>query len=275
LHFQRLRLSGFKSFVEPTEFRIEPGLTGVVGPNGCGKSNLLEALRWVMGANSAKAMRGAGMDDVIFAGSGGRPGRNHAEVTLTIDNADDTAPAAFGRPPVLEVVRRIDRGAGSTYRVNGKEVRARDVQLLFADASTGANSPALVRQGQISELIAAKPQNRRLILEEAAGVAGLHTRRHEAELKVRAAESNLERLDDVARELESSLGRLKREARQAERYKRLAAQIRVLQGALLHARWSEAREALERIDAEAQALGADAERTTRAAAAGSGAQAAA
>ena len=198
VQFQRLRLSGFKSFVDPTEFRIEPGLTGVVGPNGCGKSNLLEALRWVMGANSAKAMRGGGMDDVIFAGSGARPSRNHAEVTLTIDNADRAAPAAFNDHPVLEVVRRIDRGEGSTYRINGREVRARDVQLLFADASTGANSPALVRQGQISELIAAKPQNRRRILEEAAGVSGLHTRRHEAELRLRAAEANLARLDDVA-----------------------------------------------------------------------------
>ncbi len=267
MHFQRLRLSGFKSFVDPTDFRIEPGLTGVVGPNGCGKSNLLEGLRWVMGANSAKAMRGEGMDDVIFAGSGGRPGRNHAEVTLTIDNADDTAPVAFGRHPVLEVVRRIDRGAGSTYRVNGQEVRARDVQLLFADASTGANSPALVRQGQISELIAAKPQNRRLILEEAAGVSGLHTRRHEAELKVRAADVNLERLDDLVRELESSLGRLKREARQAERYKKLAAQIRALQGAVLHARWAEAAETLARIDQEAMTVGAETERATRAAAA--------
>ncbi len=271
MHFQRLRLSGFKSFIDPTDFRIEPGLTGVVGPNGCGKSNLLEALRWVMGANSAKAMRGSGMDDVIFAGSGGRPGRNHAEVMLTIDNADFSAPAALGRHPVLEVVRRIDRGAGSTYRVNGKEVRARDVQLLFADASTGANSPALVRQGQISELIAAKPQNRRLILEEAAGVSGLHSRRHEAELKVRAAESNLERLDDLARELDATLGRLKREARQAERYKKLAAQIRALQGAVLHARWSEARDALARIDAEALHVGSEAEQATRAAAAASAA----
>ena len=183
MHFTRLRLSGFKSFVEPTEFRIEPGLTGVVGPNGCGKSNLLEALRWVMGASSAKAMRGEGMDDVIFAGSGGRPGRNHAEVTLTVDNADRTAPARFSEEPVLEVTRRIDRGAGSSYRINGAEARARDVQLLFADASTGANYPALVRQGQISELIAAKPQNRRRILEEAAGVSGLHNRRHEAQLQ--------------------------------------------------------------------------------------------
>ena len=157
MHFQRLRLSGFKSFVDPTEFRIEPGVTGIVGPNGCGKSNLLEALRWVMGANSAKAMRAGGMDDVIFAGSGNRASRNHAEVTLTIDNAARKAPPAFNDAPVLEVVRRIDKGAGSTYRINGREVRARDVQLLFADASSGSNSPALVRQGQISELIAAKP----------------------------------------------------------------------------------------------------------------------
>ena len=251
MHFQKLRLSGFKSFVEPTEFRIEPGLTGVVGPNGCGKSNLLEALRWVMGANSAKAMRAGGMDDVIFAGSGTRPSRNHAEVTLTIDNSDRTAPAQFADDPVLEVVRRIDRGAGSTYKVNGREQRARDVQLLFADASTGANSPALVRQGQISELIAARPQNRRMILEEAGGVSGLHTRRHEAELRLRAAEANLARLDDVARELETALARLKREARQADKYKRLAAEIRALQGALHFARWRDAGAALARAQGEA------------------------
>src|SRR5579875_380312 len=187
MRFQRLRLSGFKSFVEPTEFRIEPGLTGIVGPNGCGKSNLLEALRWVMGANSAKAMRAEGMDDVIFAGASNRPSRNHAEVKLEIDNGDRRAPPQFNEHPVLEVVRRIDRGAGSTYRVNGVEVRARDVQLLFADASTGANSPALVRQGQISELIGAKPSNRRRILEEAAGVSRLHTRRHQADLRLNEA----------------------------------------------------------------------------------------
>jgi chromosome segregation protein len=253
LHFQRLRLSGFKSFVDPTEFRIEPGVTGVVGPNGCGKSNLLEALRWVMGANSAKAMRAGGMDDVIFAGAANRPSRNHAEVALTIDNASRRAPAAFNDHPVLEVVRRIDRGEGSTYRINGREVRARDVQLLFADASTGSNSPALVRQGQISELIAAKPQNRRMILEEAAGVSGLHSRRHEAELRLRAAESNLARLEDVARELEATLGRLKREARQAERYKKLSAEIRALQGAVLYARWAEAKSSAERLGAEAAA----------------------
>ncbi len=253
MHFQRIRLAGFKSFVEPTEFRIEPGVTGVVGPNGCGKSNLLEALRWVMGANSAKAMRADGMDDVIFAGAANRPGRNHAEVSLTIDNADRRAPAAFNDHPVIEVVRRIDKGEGSTYRINGREVRARDVQLLFADASTGSNSPALVRQGQISELIAAKPRNRRLILEEAAGVSGLHSRRHEAELRLRAADTNLTRLDDVARELETNLAKLKREARQAERYKKLSAEIRTLQGAVLYARWAEAKAAAERLVFEAQA----------------------
>jgi chromosome segregation protein len=266
VHFQRLRLSGFKSFVDPTEFRIEPGLTGIVGPNGCGKSNLLEALRWVMGANSAKALRAGGMDDVIFAGSGARASRNHAEVQLTIDNAEHRAPASFNDHPVLEVVRRIDRGAGSTYRINGREVRARDVQLLFADASTGSNSPALVRQGQISELIGAKPQNRRMILEEAAGVSGLHSRRHEAELRLKAAEANLARLDDVARELESALNRLRREARQAERYKKLSAEIRTLQGAVLYARWNEAREAAERLTAEANAAVRAVEETARAAA---------
>jgi len=263
VQFQRLRLAGFKSFVDPIEFRIEPGLTGVVGPNGCGKSNILESLRWVMGATSAKAMRGDGMDDVIFAGSGTRPSRNHAEVSITIDNAGRTAPAAFNHESVIEVTRRIDRGQGSTYRINGREVRARDVQLLFADASTGANSPALVRQGQISELIAAKPQNRRRILEEAGGVSGLHTRRHEAELRLRGAETNLTRLDDVSRELETNLARLKREARQAERFKTISAEIRSLQSAALYARWTQARDQLEAAERDAGAALRDAEMAMR------------
>ena len=266
LQFQKIKLSGFKSFVDATEFRIDPGLTGIVGPNGCGKSNLLEALRWVMGATSAKAMRGAGMDDVIFAGSDKRTSRNWAEVTLTIDNADRLAPQPFTDQPMLEVARRIDRGAGSSYRINGKEVRARDVQLLFADASTGANSPALVRQGQISELIGAKPQNRRRVLEEAAGVSGLHTRRHEAELRLTAAESNLSRLDDIARELDTALSRLKREARQAEKYKKISAEIRALQKSIIHAKWQEARAALEAATTDMQAQSLRVEETTRAAA---------
>ncbi len=267
MQFQRLRLVGFKSFVDAAEVQIESGLTGVVGPNGCGKSNVLESLRWVMGANSAKAMRGQGMDDVIFAGAAGRPPRSHAEVSLTIDNAQRRAPQPFTDSPVLEVSRRIDRGQGSTYRINGKEVRARDVQLLFADASTGANSPALVRQGQISELIAAKPQNRRRILEEAGGVAGLHTRRHEAELRLKAAETNLERLDDIGRELETALNRLKREARQAEKYKKISAEIRALQAALLFVRWNDARLAAEAAAAELRAADATVAETTTAAAA--------
>ena len=182
MKFTRLRLSGFKSFVEPTDLLIEPGLTGVVGPNGCGKSNLLEALRWVMGESSYKSMRASGMDDVIFSGTAQRPSRNMAEVVVTMSNADRSAPPQHNDSEVIEISRRIEREAGSAYRINGRDVRARDVQLLFADASTSARSPALVRQGQIGEIINAKPQARRLILEEAAGITGLHTRRHEAEL---------------------------------------------------------------------------------------------
>jgi chromosome segregation protein len=183
LHFTRLRLNGFKSFVDPTELVIREGLTGVVGPNGCGKSNLLEALRWVMGENRPTAMRGAGMEDVVFAGTRTRGARAFAEVALTVDNTDRRAPAGFNDSDSLDVVRRITRDAGSAYRINGREARARDVQMLFADASTGAHSPALVRQGQISELISAKPKARRRVLEEAAGISGLYQRRHEAELR--------------------------------------------------------------------------------------------
>ena len=230
----RLRVVGFKTFVEPTDFLIEPGLTGVVGPNGCGKSNLVEALRWVMGESSHKNMRASGMDDVIFSGSGGRPARNSAEVQLTIDNADRLAPAAFNGDDQLEVSRKIERESGSTYRVNGREVRARDVQLLFADAATGARSPALVRQGQINEIISAKPQTRRRILEDAAGIAGLHARRHEAELRLNAAEDNLVRVEDVLREIEAQIESLRKQSRQAGRYKAASVEIRRLE-ALLHA----------------------------------------
>lgn len=237
LVFNQIKLAGFKSFVEPTDFHIEPGLTGIVGPNGCGKSNLLEAIRWVMGANSAKAMRAAGMDDVIFNGTKTRPGRNQAHVTLTIDNSARIAPPAFNDDDILEVMRIIKKGGGSKYKINGKTVRAKDVQLLFADASTGANSPALVRQGQISELIAAKPSNRRRILEEAAGISGLHTRRHEAELRLRAAETNLNRLDDIIGQIEGQLLSLRRQSRQATRYKRLAGEINEYKALLWLKRW--------------------------------------
>jgi chromosome segregation protein len=226
MKFEKLRLIGFKSFVEPTDFHYEPGLTGIVGPNGCGKSNLVEAMRWVMGENSFKSMRASAMEDVIFSGSGSRPSRNMAEVHVFIDNAERQAPAAFNDDDKLEISRRIEREQGSVYRINGREVRARDVQLLFADASTGSRSPAFVRQGQIGEIISAKPQQRRRILEEAAGVAGLHSRRHEAELRLKGAQDNLNRLEDVLKQVDAQIDSLKKQARQATRYRNLAGDIR-------------------------------------------------
>ncbi|MEP1206659.1 MAG: chromosome segregation protein SMC [Rhizobiaceae bacterium] len=244
MEFNKLRLLGFKSFVEPTEFVIEKGLTGVVGPNGCGKSNLVEALRWVMGENSYKNMRASSMDDVIFSGSGARPSRNMAEVALFLDNATREAPAAFNDADELQVSRRIEREAGSVYRINGKDVRAKDVQLLFADVSTGARSPSMIGQGRIGELISAKPQARRALLEEAAGISGLHSRRHEAELRLRAADTNLERLDDVIAQLESQLDSLKRQARQANRYRNIAGDIRKTEATILHLRWAAAKHSL-------------------------------
>jgi chromosome segregation protein len=241
----RLRLIGFKSFVEPTDFLIEPGLTGVVGPNGCGKSNLVEALRWVMGETSHKSMRAADMDDVIFSGSNTRPSRNNAEVSMAIDNSERMAPAAFNEHESLEVSRRIEREQGSTYRINGREVRARDVQILFADASTGARSPALVHQGRIGEIIQAKPEQRRRVLEEAAGISGLHARRHEAELRLKAAEHNLERLEDVIGQLASQMNALKRQAREAVRYRNVSSQVRKQEATLFHLRWVNARNEVE------------------------------
>lgn len=261
LHFSKLKLSGFKSFVDPTELIIQDGLTGVVGPNGCGKSNLLEALRWVMGENRPTAMRGGGMEDVIFAGAATRPARNFAEVSLLIDNADRLAPAGFNEEDIIEIVRRITRDVGSAYKASGKEVRARDVQMLFADASTGAHSPALVRQGQIAELINSKPKNRRRILEEAAGISGLYQRRHEAELKLKGAETNLARVDDVIDQLSNQLAQLARQARQAARYRAIGDELRHAEGLLLFRRWRDAdtarmaahQELLERTKTAAQA----------------------
>ena len=229
--FRKLKLAGFKSFVEPAELRIEPGLTGVVGPNGCGKSNLLEAIRWVMGENSPKSLRSGGMDDVIFAGTAQRPQRDFAEVVLDLVD---------GQGEEMQVTRRIERGAGSAYRLNGRDVRAKDVALVFADAATGAHSPALVSQGKIAAVIAAKPAERRMMLEEAAGIAGLHVRRRDAEGKLRQTEANLARLEDLMAGLDSQIASLRRQAKQAERYKALSDQIRVAEARLLFARWRDA-----------------------------------
>ena len=249
----RLRLLGFKSFVEPTELLIEPGLTGVVGPNGCGKSNLLEALRWTMGETSYKSMRGAAMDDVIFAGSEDRPSRNSAEVTLFVDNSDRSAPAEFNDSDMLEVTRRIEREAGSAYKVNGKDARARDVRLLFEDAATGARSPALVRQGRIGEIVNAQPQERRRVLEDAAGIAGLHSRRHEAELRLKATEGNLARLSDLIGQLSSQLQALRRQARQAQRYREISGKIREAEALQHHLHWIAACALVEQEEAAFQA----------------------
>jgi chromosome segregation protein len=240
VNFSKLRLSGFKSFVDPTDLMIEPGLTGIVGPNGCGKSNLVEALRWVMGENSAKRMRGGEMDDVIFGGTTARPPRNVAEVMLQLDNSRRAAPAHYNEYDQIEVVRRIERGEGSGYRINGREVRARDVQLLFADVASGAHSVAMVSQGRIGAIINAKPIERRGLLEEAAGIAGLHSRRHEAELRLKAAELNLTRLDDVLSGLQAQLDALKKQARQAQRYRRLSDHIRRAEAVVLHLQWQAA-----------------------------------
>ena len=242
MRIKRLKLSGFKSFVEPTELRIESGLTGVVGPNGCGKSNLLEAIRWVMGESSPKSMRSGGMDDIIFAGTTLRPARDFAEVVLHAEGDDREE---------LEVVRRIERGAGSAYRVNGRDVRAKDVALVFADAATGAHSPALVSQGRIAAVIAAKPAERRMMLEEAAGIAGLHVRRKDAEQKLRATETNLARLEDIMAGLDAQISALRRQARAAERYKALSDKIKLAEARLVFARWRDAAAAAELARAEA------------------------
>lgn len=240
MQFSSLKLSGFKSFLEPTELEIAQGLTGIVGPNGCGKSNLVEALRWVMGESSAKRMRGDGMDDVIFGGSDKRPARNLAQVSLVVDSEglNTALPAPFSSAAQLEVMRRIERGEGSEYRVNGKSVRAKDVALLFQDNGTGPHSASIVSQGRIGALIAAKPTERRLLLEEAAGITGLHSRRHEAELRLKQAETNLTRVEDVMGTMDAQLNLLKKQARQASRYRNINAELRRQEAMLLHLKWS-------------------------------------
>ena len=260
MRLRRLKLSGFKSFVEPAELRIEPGLTGVVGPNGCGKSNLLEAIRWAMGESSPRSLRGGGMDDVIFAGTASRPPRDFAEVSILLERTAGDE----GGLGESEVTRRIERGAGSAYRIDGRDVRAKDVALLFADAATGAHSPALVSQGKIGAVIAAKPVERRMLLEEAAGISGLHARRKDAEQKLRAAEANLARLGEILSDQEQRAAQLRRQARAAERYRKLTDQIRGVEARLLHARWVEAERAAEAATAEARAAGEEVEKIQQA-----------
>jgi chromosome segregation protein len=268
-----MRITGFKSFVEPTELIIDEGLTGIVGPNGCGKSNLVEALRWAMGETSAKQMRGGEMDDMIFAGTADRPARNLAEVILSMDNSDRRAPAQFNDTDELDIVRRIERGHGSNYKVNGLDTRARDVQTLFADASTGARSTAMVSQGRIGAIINAKPTQRRGLLEEAAGITGLHARRHEAELRLRAAEGNLERLEDIVGALEEQHRLLKRQARQATRYRNLSDHIKRHEAILLHLRWTAAQSEREAAAEQFNAIEAQVAELTQAVAAATTAQA--
>ena len=260
MRIRRLKLSGFKSFIEPADLRVEPGLTGIVGPNGCGKSNLLEAIRWVMGEASPKSLRGGGMDDVIFAGTASRPPRDFAEVSILLDRTSDEDNA----PRESEVTRRIERGAGSAYRIDGRDVRAKDVALLFADAATGAHSPSLVSQGKVGSIISAKPVERRQLLEEAAGISGLHARRKDAEQKLRATEANLARLGEILSDQEQRAAQLRRQARAAERYRKLSDEIRSVEAKLLHARWVEAERAAGAANAEAQAAEADVETIQRA-----------
>ena len=246
MKFKKIKVTGFKSFVDPTEIVIEDGLTGIVGPNGCGKSNVVESLRWCMGETSPKSMRGSGMEDVIFSGTSDRPARNNAEVTISLDNKDRSAPSEFNEEEEIQVKRKIEKDRGSEYRINGKEVRARDVQRLFADLSTGAHSPSLISQGRVGALINAKPIDRRAVLEEAAGISGLHSRRHEAELKLKAAETNLQRLKDIMKQLNSQITNLKKQAQQAEAYKSISSEISRLEGIVMYLKWFNLKESYEK-----------------------------
>ena len=248
MKFKKIKILGFKSFVDPTEISIEDGLTGIVGPNGCGKSNVVESLRWCMGETSAKSMRGSGMEDVIFSGTTDRPARNNAEVTIYLDNNERKAPAEFNSEEEIQVRRKIEIERGSEYRVNGKEVRARDVQRLFADLSTGAHSPSLISQGRVGALINAKPIDRRSVLEEAAGISGLHSRRHEAELKLKGAETNLQRLKDIMKQLNAQINSLRKQAEQAETYKTISEEITQLEGIVMYLKWYNLKNSFEKSD---------------------------
>jgi len=234
MEFKKLELTGFKSFIEKTTFFIEKGLSGIVGPNGCGKSNIVEAIRWCMGETSAKSMRGSGMEDVIFSGTANKTSKNIAEVSLTLDNSDKDGPVQFKELDIINVKRRIEKDKGSRYFINDKEVRARDVQTFFADLSTGAHSPSMISQGRIGALVTAKPTDRRAILEEAAGISGLHVRRHESELRLNSAENNLKRADELKRQQERQLDSLVKQAREASKYKLISEEIKRIEAGLYY-----------------------------------------
>ncbi len=234
MKFKKLELTGFKSFFDKTTFYIEDGLTGIVGPNGCGKSNIVESLRWCMGETSAKSMRGAGMEDVIFSGTSNRPEKNFSEVSLLIDNKDKDGPEQYHKLEEILVKRKIERNKGSKYFLNEKEIRARDAQTFFADLSTGAHSPSLISQGKIGQLVTAKPEERRAILEEAAGIAGIHARRHEAETRLNAAENNLKRADELKKQQQKQLDNLKKQAEEATKYKEISKEIRKAEAGLYY-----------------------------------------
>ena len=236
MEFKKIQLNGFKSFAEKTNFLIEEGLTGIVGPNGCGKSNIVESLRWVMGETSAKSMRGSGMEDVIFSGTSNKPSKNIAEVSVSVENKNNDAPVQYKDLEHIEIKRKIEKDKGSKFYINDKEVRARDAQMFFADLSTGAHSPSMISQGRIGALVTAKPADRRAILEEAAGIAGLHVRRHEAELRLGAAENNLKRADELRRQQEKQLANLQKQAEEATKYKIISEGIKKIEAGLYYLR---------------------------------------
>lgn len=245
MKFKSLDLTGFKSFVEKTSITIEKGLTGIVGPNGCGKSNIVEAVRWCMGENSAKSMRGSGMEDVIFSGTANKPSKNIAEVSLTLDNSEKDGPIQFKELETINIKRRIQKNKGSRYFINDKETRARDVQTFFADLSTGAHSPSMISQGRIGVLVTAKPTDRRAILEEAAGISGIHVRRHESELRLNSAENNLKKADELRRQQEKQLENLKKQAVEASKYKSISGDIKKIEAGLYYIKLNEIKKEID------------------------------
>ena len=234
MEFKKIQLNGFKSFADKTNFLIEEGLTGIVGPNGCGKSNIVESLRWVMGETSAKSMRGSGMEDIIFSGTSNKPSKNIAEVSITVNNEKNEGPIQYRELSEIHIRRKIEKDKGSKFYINDKEVRARDAQMFFADLSTGAHSPSMISQGRIGALVTAKPTDRRAILEEAAGISGLHVRRHEAELRLGAAENNLKRADELRRQQEKQLANLQKQAEEATKYKLISEEIKKIEAGLYY-----------------------------------------